>query len=761
MGHKSAQVIVKVILFSCLAIGVSWLIAEKEVYAENTTPVIVKLVDGADVSGVAGDYDAVVIKTLPSLGLYLLESSLSDLAVQLTADTRVIAVYEETTIEGQPRYGGAFGNELDAKPWGTDSDPAAAYKEQWPLSNVRLPKAHEISQGEGIIVAVLDTGIDLSHELFQGKLVAGYDFVDDDAIPAESRDGVDQDGDQGVDEGAGHGTHVAGVVALTAPQAQIMPIRIFDDEGRGLYFDLVAGIMYAVDHGADVINLSGSGPEDAAFLAEAVAYAEAHHVVFVAAGAVNSFGYPASYESVISVGASDEMNYPTDFSDFSDMLDSTVYAPGLAIISGYDDGGYAVWTGNSMATPFVAGTAALLLAVDSCDNNCAYSSLLETAHPVVIDPGTNEFYKRIDAFDAVSAAINHLHTDMAVMVMDGNTASTDGLSLRPYFNIVNHGNSVPLHELTLRYWFTKDGDADQLVVCDYALIACDNIFNEVVETAVSDSYLEIHFSTEAGILLGTHETGNIQLRIHKTDWSNYNELNDYSYNGAANFTENQQVTLYHNGRLIWGEEPANSQPTPASTTVPTAMPTSTAIPTNTPAATSTPIPTVTSSVLSTSTPQPTEIPIDVSQTTSDIRVQYQAANTDPYDRRIQPYLQLVNDSSNTISLSDLRIRYWFTDAETAVIQPNCDYAAVQCSNITAVTDKSGTQHYLDITFAAAAGELAPGADSGHIHLRLHHTDWTPLDESDDYSFTSSATTFTDSQNITLYQNGSLIWGIEP
>ncbi len=329
MGHKSAQVIVKVILFSCLAISLSWLISGEEVHADSTASVIIKSANGSDVSAITTDYDAVVVKAIPELGLFLLESNLSDLASQLAEDTRVIAIYENTAFEGQPRFGGAFGSELDAKPWGTNSDPATAYKEQWALSNIRLADAHALSKGAGIVVAVLDTGIDFTHEQFQGKLVSGYDFVDNDPAPAEERNGLDQDGDATIDEGAGHGTHVAGIVALTAPEAKIMPIRIFDDEGRGLYFDIVAGIMYAVDHGADVINLSGSGPEDEPFLAEAVSYAEAHGVVIVAAGAVNTFGYPASYPSVISVGASDKLDYPTDFSDFPGVLNNTVYAPGF------------------------------------------------------------------------------------------------------------------------------------------------------------------------------------------------------------------------------------------------------------------------------------------------------------------------------------------------------------------------------------------------------------------------------------------------
>lgn len=778
MEHKTAQVFLKVAFISCLVMSMSWLLSGNEAHAENETSVIIQIVAGEDASIIASEHDAVVHKAIPTLGLFFVTSNHDDIQSLMANDSRVTAVYDDTIIVGQPRFSGAVGQTLEAQPWEPGTSPSTAYSEQWATSNIRLAKAHDISQGEGTTVAILDTGIDFDHELFQGKLVSGYDFVDNDDDPTETRDGLDQDGDLSIDEGAGHGTHVAGIIALTAPQANIMPIRIFDDEGRGLYFDLVAGIMYAVDHGADVINLSGSGPEDAPFLAEAVTYAEAHGVVIVAAGAVNIYGYPASYPSVISVGASNELDYPTDFSDFPEVLNNTVYAPGFSIISSYDDGSYAIWTGNSMATPFVAGTAALLLATDSCDDVCAKSSLLETAHPVVDDPDTSDYYGRIDAFDAVSLATGQFHTDLNVMFMDGDSESIDDLQLKPYFNIINNGNSLPIDELTLRYWFTKDSESEQLVECDFANVACDMIFSElgdVSETAVSDTYLELDFAPDALMLLGNHDTGNIQMRVHKSDWTLYDKLNDYSYNNAATFIENPKITLYHNGALVWGEEPIEAlPPTPEPTVVPTIQPTSTMQPTTTPDPTAVPTSTAVPTTVPTATPQPTQVPQptqepqptqaappNVTPAAGDIRVQYQVVIVDPYDRSIVPNLQLVNNSGSAIQLSDLRIRYWYTDAETAVIQAHCDYAALQCGNITAVTGKSATQHYLDITFAAAAGELAFAANSGQIHLRLHHTDWSPFDESDDYSFSSTATGFADSQNITLYQNDILIWGIEP
>ena len=91
----------------------------------------------------------------------------------------------------------------------------------------------------------MDTGIDLDHPLLAGKLVPGYDFVDNDTDPDDAIDGIDEDDDWLIDEGAGHGTHVAGIVRLVAPAASIMPVRIFTSDGFGTYFDVAAGIVFA------------------------------------------------------------------------------------------------------------------------------------------------------------------------------------------------------------------------------------------------------------------------------------------------------------------------------------------------------------------------------------------------------------------------------------------------------------------------------------------------------------------------------------
>ena len=131
------------------------------------------------------------------------------------------------------------------------------YQEQWAAGMIRLPEAHTITRGAGITIAVLDTGVDATHPALAGQLVNGYDFVDLDADPSEG-------GSAEQNLHYGHGTHVAGLVALVAPEAKIMPLRVLDENGSGNIWVLAEALTYAINpdgnlntaDGADVINLS-------------------------------------------------------------------------------------------------------------------------------------------------------------------------------------------------------------------------------------------------------------------------------------------------------------------------------------------------------------------------------------------------------------------------------------------------------------------------------------------------------------------------
>src|SRR5262249_34715453 len=120
-----------------------------------------------------------------------------------------------------------------------------------------MPSAQQSSRGAGVMVAVLDTGVDASHETLTGHVLTnGYNFVTNSTVTTDAGDQIDNDGDQLVDEMTGHGTYVAGLIALTAPDAKILPVVVLDSEGNGDAFGVAQGMFYALDAGADVLNMS-------------------------------------------------------------------------------------------------------------------------------------------------------------------------------------------------------------------------------------------------------------------------------------------------------------------------------------------------------------------------------------------------------------------------------------------------------------------------------------------------------------------------
>lgn len=129
--------------------------------------------------------------------------------------------------------------------------------------------------------------------------------------------------------------------------------------------------------------------------------------------------------------------------------------------------------------------------------------------------------------------------------------------IKPHLDIENKGpDSVSLSDLTIRYWYTADGDKEQALHCDYALVGCSRI-----KGSFGSDYVEIGFQPEAGTIAPGGQSGEIQLRFNKTDWSNYDETNDYSYDGTKkSYSEWNRITVYHKGVLVWGKEPEGRTP---------------------------------------------------------------------------------------------------------------------------------------------------------------------------------------------------------
>jgi subtilisin family serine protease len=252
---------------------------------------------------------------------------------------------------------------------------------------LKLEDVHLRSRGAGVIVAIIDTGVDRLHPLLFGKLwrdernqadlanddadndgdgltddAWGWDFVDNDNDPTDTFD----DPAKSV---AGHGTFIAGLLATLAPEARVLPVRAFGTDGLGNAFTVAAAVKYAADHGAQVINLSLGSNEASALLQDAIIDARQRGIIVVAAVGNDNDEmtpqFPASLDEVLAVAAIDLQSHKAPFSNFGHHID--VCAPGVKLISAYPnqrEGGYAIWSGTSFAAPLAAAEAALVLSLE-------------------------------------------------------------------------------------------------------------------------------------------------------------------------------------------------------------------------------------------------------------------------------------------------------------------------------------------------------------------------------------------------------------
>lgn len=271
--------------------------------------------------------------------------------------------------------------------------------QQWALDTVGARDAWDSTLGTGAVIAVVDTGVDSTHEDLAGMVDPGYDFVANDSDPRDEH---------------GHGTHVSGIAAAIAdnargiagiaPRAHIMPVRVLDSGGSGTMSNVSRGIVYAVDHGADVINLSLAGSSSTTMLRDAVNYAQSHGVLLACAAGNEGrtrLDYPAALSACTAVGATTSADTRASFSNRGTGLD--LVAPGVGILSSVPGNRYESWSGTSMATPMVSGLAALLFA-----RGLDRGHVLQTMQDTATDLGSRGYdttygYGRIDAAAALAS----------------------------------------------------------------------------------------------------------------------------------------------------------------------------------------------------------------------------------------------------------------------------------------------------------------------------------------------------------------------
>jgi subtilisin family serine protease len=308
------------------------------------------------------------------------------------------------------------------------------YPSQWNLNSIKAESAWKLSKGEGVVIAVIDTGIDYRHKdlaeniwINEGEIpdngidddnngfiddVYGWDFVKEGNLLCEA--GEDCSGrDNDPQDFHGHGTHVAGIIAAVqnnnfgisgiAPKAKIMPLRAAYSTGSSAILhtsDIIDAISYAINNGADVINMSFAGYSLGA-LKEILDLANDLNIVLVAAA--GNLGnsekiYPAALDSVIAVGALDQNNYKAYISNYGDWVD--IAAPGVGIYSTSPYDSFKYKTGTSMAAPQVAGVAALIISKNKLKT---YSS--EEIRELI--KSSAEYLTQTDGLLKLNASINY------------------------------------------------------------------------------------------------------------------------------------------------------------------------------------------------------------------------------------------------------------------------------------------------------------------------------------------------------------------
>jgi subtilisin family serine protease len=299
----------------------------------------------------------------------------------------------------------------------------------WIIRSGKAQSAYRVT-GSGI-VADIDTGVDPNHPALQSVLLPGYDFTRNQPGGSEMTDlngasgsacngcqaaFVDQHTAAMLDQHTaamldgsafadfGHGTEVMGMIHLVAPTARLMPLKAFNADGSGTLSNILAAIYYAVQHHANVINMSFELASSSAELTNAINYANSHSVICVASSGNDGqeeVVFPAGLQHVMGVASTNDLDQRSSFSNYGDQV-VWVAGPGENVITTYPFGTYSATSGTSFTSPMVAGTAALLLSVQPNLTPSAAAKAIANAHWI----GSNMGYGELDVYLALTSLEN-------------------------------------------------------------------------------------------------------------------------------------------------------------------------------------------------------------------------------------------------------------------------------------------------------------------------------------------------------------------
>jgi subtilisin family serine protease len=383
----------------------------------------------------------------------------------------------------------------------------------WGVKHIGAGVVHDSgNKGVGVKIAIIDTGIDYTHSDLELNYKGGFDFVN--SVDANEDGDYDDPGDTKDEDPMddnGHGTHVAGIVAAlddnigvvgVAPEADLYALKVLDETGSGWMSDVVAAIDWATLNGMQVINMSLGGGE-LNTLEEACLAAEGEGLLLIASAGNNgnppgrgdNVGYPAAYSSVIAVAATDQNDKRARWSSTGPAVE--LAAPGVGIYSTYI-GGYATYSGTSMAAPHVAGVAALIIASGTTVASDVRGKLTGTADDLG-EAGWDSKYGHglVDAAEAVGVL-----NDLPIVSI---TSPTDGSTFESGVTIYFSGTASDTEDgdLTGDLVWTSDIDGSMDTGGSFSMIMNDG--DHTITTNVTDSGGATG-SASIGITVGTPST---------------------------------------------------------------------------------------------------------------------------------------------------------------------------------------------------------------------------------------------------------------
>ena len=453
-----------------------------------TGELVVKLndVDTISIDAINQAFGTRTAQYLPQLRIYLLNAGTGTDLEKLAGEIQDLP-YVETA---HPNY---LADPLQAVQGSfpfSDNDHTGDFEHQEAAVELDLDDVHAISTGAGVKVAVIDGGVDYTHPVFSGRAVSGYDYVDGD------NDAFDEEGGNN----SGHGTFVAGVIHLMAPDAEIRAYRVSEIEGNSDGYLVAEAILQAVEEGCQVINLSMVMKMEHSAIADAIAYARANNVLVVVAagnGQVEDAVYPASDPNAIAVAAVDNLGKLADFSRFGSDID--ICAPGINVYSSYTNTGYAWWEGTSFAAPFVTGELALIISQNLSGHSWARAKGILEASATNIDDLNPDYAGKLGAGLMNPMAALNLNSESYAFI------TPDTLSFTSYENVwyfapftgealLTSTNSPASYTATVQ---SADGSPIVCYLLDSAGVTDDAITVYVGPTAPVGTYLnKIEFTID-------------------------------------------------------------------------------------------------------------------------------------------------------------------------------------------------------------------------------------------------------------------------